>query len=287
MRRFHIDLGLICLLVGCANLTCDKNVKESIVRANQGVNLAKAKAYGAAEKELETAVTLDPRNHFAAFNLGQVYSDQSKWDKAADAFAKAVKEIPDEAMYRYRLARALYESDKLDTAQTEFEEAIKLNNRLFKAHWYLGRIYYRQDKPQDAAKSWSEACRLNPGFGKPFVDLGKLYYSWDKLDEAARVLSQGAMYTRDPEDLTNVYYYLGMTYDAQKLYDKAAEAYLNAIQAKRENVEARLQAGLSYAAKGDKENAKKYLQEFLKMGGGQNQFNITVATERLGKLAWE
>jgi len=284
MRRFYVHIGIICLFVGCANLTCDKNKKESIVRANQGVNLAKAKAWGSAEKELETAVTLDPHNHFAAFNLGQVYANQKKWDKAADAFARATKEIPDEAMYRYRLAAALYESDKVDTAQTEFEAAIKLNARLFKAHWYLGRIYQRKDMPQEAAKAWSEACRLNPGFGKPFVDLGKLYYSWDKLDEAARVLSQGAMYTRDPEDLTNVYYYLGMTYDAQKAYDKAAEAYLQAIQAKRENVEARLQAGLSFAAKGDKENAKKYLQEFLKMGGGQNQFNITVATETLGKL---
>ena len=51
----------------------------------------------------------------------------------ADAFAKATKEIPEEAMYRYRLAAALYESDKIDTAQTEFEEAIKRNAEAVRA----------------------------------------------------------------------------------------------------------------------------------------------------------
>src|SRR4030095_13319248 len=134
------------------------------------------------------------------------------------------------------------------------------------------RILERDSKFKEAAASWTEACRLNPGFGKPFIDLGRLYYEWDFLNEAVSVLSQGAQYARDDEDLTNIYYYLGMAYDGLKQYDKAVEAYVSAIRTGKGTVEARLQAGMAYANKGDRDNAKKYLTEFVKMGGGNNAF---------------
>jgi tetratricopeptide (TPR) repeat protein len=251
---------------------------------NAGIEAAKAKAFGPAEKELEAATTLDPTNHQAAYALGQVYYDQKKYDKAIDAFTLAAKHEETQAMYHYKLGEAFYKSDKLDPAKKEFERALELNKRLFKAHWYLGRILASQGHPKEAASAWTQACLLNPGFGKPFIDLGRLYYTWDKLDEAVQVLTQGAHYARDPEDKTNIYYYLGMAYDGQKQFAKAAEAYQNAINEKKENIEARLQAGMAFANNGDKANAEKYLKEFLKMGGSSNQFNIQAANDRLAKL---
>lgn len=285
MRNIFIATVLFGLAAGCAGLTCDSQKKESIVRMNEGIEYAKSKAFGQAEKELEAATTLYPANHQAAYALGQVYADQKKWEKAIDAFSLAVKYNNADAMYRYKLGQAFFESDKLEPSKKEFDKALSMNKRLFKAHWYNGRILEKQGQLKQAAQAWTESCRLNPGFGKPFIDLGKLYYEWDFLQEAVSVLSQGAQYARDAEDLTNIYYYLGMAYDGQKQYDKAAEAYLNAIAARKENVEARLQAGMAFANKGDKDQAKKYLTEFVKMGGGNNPFAIQAANDRLSKLA--
>jgi tetratricopeptide (TPR) repeat protein len=265
-------------------MTCDSNKKESIVRMNRGVDFAKAKAFSQAEKELEAATTLNPANHQAAFSLGQVYADQKKWEKAIDAFSLAVKDEPTEAMYHYKLGQAYFEGEKLDPAKKELDRALSLNKRLFKAHWYVGRILEHDRKFKEAAASYTESCRLNPGFGKPFIDLGRLYYEWDFLTEAVSVLGQGAQYSRDDEDLTNIYYYLGMAHDGLKQYDKAVDAYLAAIKSGKGNVEARLQAGMSYANKGDKDNAKKYLTEFVKMGGGNNSFAIQAANDRMSKL---
>jgi tetratricopeptide (TPR) repeat protein len=273
--------------VSCGNLTCSREKKESVERLNAGVGFAKARNFPAAAKELEAAVTLDPQNHEAAFALGQVYADDKKWDKAIDAFSAAAKYNPEDAMYRYRLGQAYFEADKIDPAQRELDAALKLNPRLFRAHWYLGRILKKREKYKEAAVAFSEAARLNPRFGKPFVDLGKLYFQWDYLQEAVSVLGQGAQNARDAEDLTNIYYYLGMAYDGLKQYKQAAEAYVKAIDARKENVEARLMAGMAFANAGDKENAKKYLTEFKKVGGGNNQFNIAAATDRLSKLASE
>jgi tetratricopeptide (TPR) repeat protein len=279
-----IGVLVLGLAAGCAGLTCDAQKKESIVRMNAGINFAKSSAWAQAEKELEAATTLYPAHHQAAFALGQVYADQDKWEKAIDAFSLAVKHNPNDAMYRYKLGQALFESEKLEPAKKEFDKALSINKRLFKAHWYVGRILERQGKLKEAAMAWTEACRLNPGFGKPFIDLGKLYFEWDFLNEAVTVLSQGAQYARDAEDLTNIYYYLGMAYDGLKQYDKSSEAYVNAIDARKENVEARLQAGMAYANRGDKAQAQKFLEEFVKMGGANNAFAIQAAKDRISKL---
>jgi tetratricopeptide (TPR) repeat protein len=281
----NLTIIVLGLLAGCAGMTCDSNKKESILRMNQGVDAAKAKAFGQAERELEAATTLHPANHQAAFALGQVYADQKKWEKAIDAFSLAVKHHGGDAMYHYRLGQAYYEADKLEPARKELEKSIDENKRLFKAYWYLGRIHEAEGRYKDAAAAWTEACRLNPGFGKPFIDLGRLYHEWDFLQEAVSVLSQGAQYARDGDDLTNIYYHLGMAYDGLKQYDKAVEAYLSSIRSGKGNVEARLQAGMAYANKGDRDNAKKYLGEFVKMGGGNNAFAIQAANDRLAKLS--
>jgi tetratricopeptide (TPR) repeat protein len=301
VMRNH-TLGLLLFggfLASCGNLTCDQTKKEAINRMNAGIEFANKGALPSAEKELEAAKSMDPKNHSAAYNLGQVYSQQKKWDKAIDAYSAAITQHDGEPMYHYKLAQAFYEADKLDPAKKEFERAIQLNNRLFKAHWYLGRIHNRQDRPKEAAQSWSEAARLNPKFGKPFVDLGKLYYQWEMFREAESVLSQAACedtagskeddncpLIREAEDLTNAYYYLGMTFESQKQWDKAIEQYKKAVETKgkTENVEARLQLGRAYFYKGDLNNAKKYLEEFIKMGGGANPFNLSTANDLLAKI---
>lgn len=281
MRRFVLRFVLLSAIAGCGNLTCDQQKKESIKHMNAGVEAFNSAAFAKAEKELELATTLDPQNHRAAYNLGLVYIEQRKWDKASNALEVAVKFNPTDPMYRYHLGHAYLEEGKLDRALAELEEAIKSNPRLYKAHYFLGIVHERQDRPREAAAAWTESARLNPGFGKPFVHLCRLYYTWDYFQEAVTVCEQGAQYAKDAEDRTDIYYYLGMAYDGLKRYDKAIEAYLKAIEERKDNQDARLQVGLAYANKGDKANARKYLEEFVKQGGGGNAFAVQAANQRL------
>ena len=198
-----------------------------------------------------------------------------------------VKYNPKDAMYQYHLGHARFEVGKLDQARLALEESVKQNKRLYKAHFYLGKIHAAQERPKDAAAAWTESCRLNPGFGKPFYELGKLYFEWDHNQEAIQVLVQGAQNARDSEDLTDIYHQLGMAYDALKQYDKSIESYTKALEARKDNLEARFQLGMAYAAKGDKGNARKFLEEFVKQGGAGNTFLIQAANDRLLKLTGE
>lgn len=283
--RNLLGIALVLVVASCGNLTCSQSKKDSIKHHNKGVEALRQKTYSVAVKEFETAVNLDPENHIAAYHLGEAFVGSGDHGRAADAYLKAVKGNDKDPMYHYKLGKAYMATEKWDMARQALEKAIALNNRMPRPHWFLGEIAEKQDRPADAAKYWTEAARLDPGFGKPFYKLGKLYYEWDFLDQAISVLEQGGQHVRDPEDKTNIYHQLGMAYQAKKEYDKAVDAYAKAIEASGGNIEARLMMGMAYADKGDKANAKKYLDEFIKLGGGGNPFNIQNAHERLLKIA--
>jgi tetratricopeptide (TPR) repeat protein len=78
-----------------------------------------------------------------------------------------------------------------------------------------------------------------------------------------------------------------MTYDAQQQYDKAIAAYQESLKDDPGSVDTKLQLGFSYADKGDKANAKKYLEEYTKSVGTTNEanaFKLVAANSRLMKL---
>ena len=307
MRTLDKTLGVAKVAVfffvaSCAGLECDADKRASIEHSNRGVELLSKQSANEATKEFEQALLLDPENQLAAYNLGQLLAQQAEgkcrqapgskecvdiYDKAANAFLQAVKNNDKDAMYVYKLGNAQYESGKLDAARVSLDKAISLNKRLFKAHFLLGKIHDAQGRPKEAALAWSESARLNPGFGKPFISLGKLYYAWDFYPEAAKVLEQGAQTARDPEDRAAINYALGMAYDAQQQYDKAIAAYQKSLEDDAGNIDTKLQLGFTYADKGDKANAKKYLEEYTKSVGQTNEanaFKLVAASTRLMKL---
>jgi tetratricopeptide (TPR) repeat protein len=297
-----IQVTLFFGVASCAGLECDADKRQSIEHSNRGVELMSKQSQNEATKEFELALQLDPQNQLAAYNLGQLLAQQADgkcrqapgsrecidlYDKAANAFSQAVKQNDKDAMYVYKLGNAQYESGKLDAARVSLEKAISLNKRLFKAHHILGKIHEAQGRPKEAATEWSESARLNPGFGKAFISLGKLYYTWDMYPQAASVLEQGAHTARDPEDRAAINYALGMTYDAQQQYDKAIAAYQESLKDDPGSIDTKLQLGFSYADKGDKVNAKKYLEDYTKSVGQTNEanaFKLVAANSRLFQL---
>jgi tetratricopeptide (TPR) repeat protein len=325
--RTFVNVIALVSIASCGQLQCDQQKQKAIENMNAGIEAMKNGQSEDAIKKLEMAKSLDPTNDKIAFNLGQVYlqkisgryskltdaecvvnADCKKdWESAAAAFEAAAKADPKQEMYFYRQGEALYRAGNLQPALTALTEAVKLNKRLFKAHWYIGRIYMLMDQPKDAAAAWTQAIMLNPSFGKPFIDLGRLYEKWDMFPEAAKVLEQGGQFAKaaEVEDRTNIFYELGMTYDAMaasstppsaQYYDKAIDAYLKAIKEKADNNDAVFQLGFTYGNKflvskadADKANAKKYLDAYIKsVGTGEaSAAQVELANARMLKLVTE
>lgn len=293
LMQAYRRLGFVLLL---AAASCgDKEMNASIEEMNAGVDLAETGQFAAAEGRLKKAVSLREDNYQAWDLLGQVSETQRKWEEAVKAYATAVRYQPEEAMYRYRLGHAHFEAEtqNLAEAQSNLEYSVKLNDRLYKAWYYLGMVYAAQDKAKEAAEAWTKSATLVPSFGKPFNQLGKLYIEWDMLDLAIKVLENGLVKVNgkftvvDPIERSDIFYHLGLAYEAKGQTDKAIENYSQALELRTDNIDARRQRGFCYAEKGDKKKAKEDLEAFVKSGGGGDAFHIQAANERLLRLTYQ
>lgn len=286
MGRTARSLLVLSLALGVANCG-DKSQKKSIEIANEGVDVAGQGRVSEAEELFEEATATYRDNNNAWYNLGQVRDQLKDYEGAAEAYGEAVRVKDDDAMYHYKLGKANWNYNNISQAQTHLERAVQLNARLYNAHYHLGLVYDAQGKPKEAAESWTTSADLAPTFGKPFIRLGALYIRWDKLEEAISVLDQGRLNVRDGDELTNIYYNLGLGYQQQGNWDKAVEAYSNSIKSRSSNLDALRQRGFAYADKGDKTNAMKDLKSFVDQGGDGKAFHIQAANQRLFRLSAE
>ncbi len=276
---------LLSLSVGIAGACGNADQKESKVLANEAVGAEGQGRLTEAAELLEEATARYGDNHNAWYNLGFVREQMKQYEEAAKAYSEAARVKDSDAMYHYKLGKAYWNANNVSQAQSALERSVQLNEKLYGAQYHLGQVYEKQGKPKEAATAWTASAKLAPSFGPPFIHLGNLYIKWDRLDPAVSVLDQGRLNVRDGEHLTEIYYSLGMAYTKQGNWDKAIEAYSNAIQTRSSNLDALRQRGFAYAEKQDVENAKKDLKEFVDQGGGGNAFHIQAANQRLFRLS--
>jgi len=271
--------------VGALGACGNADQKESKTLANDAVSAANQGNLAEAQELLEKATATYRDNHNAWYNLGYVREQMKDYEGAAEAYSEAARVKDGDAMYHYKMGKAYWNANNVSQAQSGLEKAVQLNKQLYGAQYQLGLVYDKLGKPKEAATVWSASATLAPTFGRPFIELGNLYIKWDKLDQAVSVLDQGRLNVRDGDDLTEIYYSLGMAYTKQGNWDKAIEAYSNAIQTRSSNLDALRQRGFAYAEKQDVENAKKDLKSFVDQGGGGNAFDIQAANQRLFRLS--
>lgn len=275
----------LSLTLGLGAACGDKSEKESIELANEAVGIAtNQKNFKQAEKLLEESTAKFRDNHNAWYLLGHMREKMDDFEGAADAYSEAARVKDDNEMYHYKLGKSLWNSNNASQAESSLERAVQLNPKLFRAQYQLGLVYEKQGKIKQAAEAWTAAANLNPRFGKPFNRLGQLYMKWEKLSEAISVLTQGGMHVLEADDLTNINYNLGMSYEKQGNWDKAIEAYTASLDADKANADALRQRGFAYAEKNDKVNAEKDLSAFIEGGGGGEAFQLAAANQRLHRI---
>ncbi len=250
-------LWLLGLLVLGA---CNQDRNRSIEVMNHGVEMGRQKLYDSAVRDLKQAVTIDPTNGQAYYNLGIVYKDQKKWSDAAQAFSEALKFDGANPALHYEIGSALLEDKKLAEAQREFESALRLDPKLYKAHFRLGVLLEKQDKVREADAEYRKAIESNPRFIPPYLRLGNLYLDNDYEKEAAQVF-QNALAANDGEG--EAHQGLAESLEKQKQYDEAIREFKRALDLNGDLYLASYNIGHCYRLLGDKKSAKQWLQRFV------------------------
>ncbi len=298
---------LLAGLAGCPN----KSRNESVKASNEGT-----KAYG--QKQFETAIERYLKavdywadNHTAWYGLAGSYIGKGDWPKASDAMQKAVQIAPEQPMYQMVYGYTLYEkaifqaredqarreNKKVEEVQADLsavnfekpqqylQKAIELNPELWRAHYYLGRIYRDTGKSKESADELTKALSSAPTDPGPWVALAELYRQWDFTEQAIAVATQGAAIVPGANEVSDIWYEVGMGYDDKRLDDKAVEAFGKALESRRDNHKAKFQRGQAYFRKGDFTSAKKDLEDFSKSGGASVEFAKQQASKMLLDIA--
>ena len=124
---------------------------------NKGKAFYDEKRFEEAERELEEAYLLRPRDQKVLNLLGLVYFKQDKYEKAEEVYRKLAAESPDAHTLFYNLGLICFKLGRLEEAETAFLKALELNRDNPKINFYLGSIYERLHRFQDAIYQYRQA----------------------------------------------------------------------------------------------------------------------------------
>src|SRR5438128_924612 len=124
---------------------------------NKGKALYEETRFAEAERELEEAYLLRPRDHSVLNLLGLVYFKQDKLEKAEEVYRKLSAQSPDVPILYYNLGLIHFKLGRLEEAESSFLKALELAKENPKINFYLGSVYERMQRFQDAIYQYRQA----------------------------------------------------------------------------------------------------------------------------------
>jgi Flp pilus assembly protein TadD len=124
---------------------------------NKGREFYEDKRFEEAERELEEAYLLRPRDQKVLNLLGLTYFKQEKFEKAEEVYRKLVAESPEAHTLFYNLGLIYFKLNRLEEAESAFLKALELSEGNPKINFYLGSIYERLKRYQDAIYQYRQA----------------------------------------------------------------------------------------------------------------------------------
>jgi len=124
---------------------------------NKGRELFEARRFEEAERQLEEAYLLRPRDPRVLNLLGLVYYRGDKLGKAEEVYRKLIAESPEAHTLHYNLGLVCFKLGRLDEAEAAFVKALDLTHGNPKIHFYLGSIHERQQRYKDAIYQYRQA----------------------------------------------------------------------------------------------------------------------------------
>jgi Flp pilus assembly protein TadD/uncharacterized protein (AIM24 family) len=128
-----------------------------LTHLNKGKEMFDQRRMDEAERELEEAYMLRPRDPNVLNLLGLVYFKQEKLEKAEEVYRKLAAESPDAHTLYYNLGLIYFKLNRLEEAESAFLRAVELARDNPKVNFYLGSIYEKMKRPQDAIYQYRQA----------------------------------------------------------------------------------------------------------------------------------
>jgi tetratricopeptide (TPR) repeat protein len=196
-------------------------------------------------EEYRAAIDADPTSAYLTSGLAELYAKTGRIRDAVIEAQDIIKRSPNNLEARRLLGRIYLRSlgdmqagsgseSVLKLAIEQYEQIIRLQPDSMDDHLLLGRLYRLNNDLQKAENEFKTAVKLQPGSEEAVTTLAYLYNELGDTARAAQVLSS----VPNTQRSAKLYSALGYTYEQQKQYKNAVEAYRHAIEQDRDNLDA-------------------------------------------------
>ena len=202
--------------------------------------------------EYRQAIEADPTSEYLTSGLAELYAKTGRIRDAVVEAQTILKRDPNNLEAHKLLGRIYLRSlgdaqagggaassgsgsdNILKLAIEQYEEILKLEPDSVENHLLLGRLYRLNNDLLKAESEFKTAVKLDPSSEDAATTLALLYTEENDSTRAAQVLSS----VPDASRSAKLYSVLGYTYEQQKQYKKAIDAYRKAVELDRDNLDA-------------------------------------------------
>ena len=196
-------------------------------------------------EEYRLAIDADPTSEYLTSGLAELYAKTGQIRKAVEEAQDILKRDPNNLEAHKLLGRIYLRSlgdiqsgsgseAVLKLAIEQFQQIVKLEPDSVDDHLLLGRLYRLNNDLQKAEGEFKLAVKLQPDSEEAVTTLAYLYNEEGDSTRAAQVLGS----IPDAGRSAKLYSALGYTYEQQKQYKNAIDAYRHAIEMDRDNLDA-------------------------------------------------
>ncbi|MGH9643968.1 MAG: tetratricopeptide repeat protein [Terriglobales bacterium] len=196
-------------------------------------------------EEYRLAIDADPTSPFLTSGLAELYAKTGRIRDAVVEAQDIIKKNPNNLEARRLLGRIYLRSlgdmqsgngsdSVLKLAIEQYEQIVRLEPDSMDDHLLLGRLYRLNNDLTKAEAQFKTAVKLQPDSEEAVTTLAYLYNELGDTARAAETLSSVPKNGRSAK----LYSALGYTYEQQKQYKNAIDAYRHAIELDRDNLDA-------------------------------------------------
>lgn len=246
------------------NAAADELYERLIVEGNAARD---DRNYLVGESSYQRAKSVKPTDARAVYGLGNLYSDQQRWEEAETAYRAARQIDPSNAIIDVALSYVLSQPLMVPNLPDRYEEAEKLARRAIQlapsnalAFDQLGvSLELRGLIDGETGNAYRSAIRLDPTFAPAYAHLGRLLRQRGRMSESAKAYDEAVRRATDVPTMIVI----ADVMQSEQRYAESEKLLRRAVEEDPKNPAGLLLLGKALTTLGNFSDAEKFLRKSL------------------------